>query len=686
MKIFLNKRFAKIFTAVLLAALIGIFLNNIIAIRFIQDDVYTSFRYVKNFINGNGLVFNPGERVEGYTNFLWVVILSLPMYVGKMFSVDFKIEEIAQTLSIIFSCAVIIETYYLSMIIKLKIGESFPKQKPMLAGAENLAPVILMVYSVPLLYWGVSAMETSLFVSLMLLSIIFYLKGLSDIKPNKLFITVSLLNSLVRPEGIFIFGMIMTHNFLWNYFESRNHNFSEGIRKSFDKKYRTEIFSYLLLIFIFICFRMMYYGYPLPNTFYAKTEFTTEFIGRGWKYFLEFAKPYLMFGTFLIFPIVLYGGKEIRKEFSLLYGIVILWIIAIIAIGGDVLPVNRFFLPLMPIVYILLVKSIKSIIDKLVVGKERIKNLFFVLALLLTVVFGIFTYKQNYPAMMTKRAYEVGLVAKMKIYAEWVNRQEEIYNRKMNVAMSTIGAFSYYSDAHVIDLVGLTDSYIAHHPREVKGINDELPVLWKERHYNAQYILSKKPDYIIFPAGAKPTAFAECAVFVQPEFRSQYYTQIFYSDYLGQLLPVFTLRKLKNIFPDTTHYNCRLNFLKHYINADNLFLQMIESGNKSLLPLVMSECDSVVYYCHARKYDALTIKGYALYHAGKINPAEKVLHDVVQNDPYNSIAGYYLKDIYAREGKFSNAVEVMNAIKKYSPDALPYYLRPSTDDQSMSLF
>src|SRR5262245_14911733 len=39
------------------------------------DDAFISFRYARNLANGNGLVFNPGERVEGYTNFLWTVVL-----------------------------------------------------------------------------------------------------------------------------------------------------------------------------------------------------------------------------------------------------------------------------------------------------------------------------------------------------------------------------------------------------------------------------------------------------------------------------------------------------------------------------------------------------------------------------------------------------------------------------------
>ena len=44
--------------------------------RFLLDDAFISFRYVRNLLEGNGLVWNPGERVEGYSNFLWVLELA----------------------------------------------------------------------------------------------------------------------------------------------------------------------------------------------------------------------------------------------------------------------------------------------------------------------------------------------------------------------------------------------------------------------------------------------------------------------------------------------------------------------------------------------------------------------------------------------------------------------------------
>ncbi|MEO5618208.1 MAG: hypothetical protein ABIS67_10585, partial [Candidatus Eisenbacteria bacterium] len=48
-----------------------------------QDDAYISFRYARNLLRGEGLVFNVGERVEGYTNFLWTVLSSIPMAMGQ---------------------------------------------------------------------------------------------------------------------------------------------------------------------------------------------------------------------------------------------------------------------------------------------------------------------------------------------------------------------------------------------------------------------------------------------------------------------------------------------------------------------------------------------------------------------------------------------------------------------------
>lgn len=42
----------------------------------VNDDPFISFRYAQQLVVGNGLVYNPGERLEGYTNFLWTILIA----------------------------------------------------------------------------------------------------------------------------------------------------------------------------------------------------------------------------------------------------------------------------------------------------------------------------------------------------------------------------------------------------------------------------------------------------------------------------------------------------------------------------------------------------------------------------------------------------------------------------------
>ncbi len=50
--------------------------------RLACDDAFISFRYARNLVSGHGLVYNPGECVEGYTNFLWTLMIAGAMALG----------------------------------------------------------------------------------------------------------------------------------------------------------------------------------------------------------------------------------------------------------------------------------------------------------------------------------------------------------------------------------------------------------------------------------------------------------------------------------------------------------------------------------------------------------------------------------------------------------------------------
>ena len=73
---------------------------------FLCDDAFISFRYTRNLLEGHGLVFNPGEYVEGYTNFLWILELAAiwgifglrPEHAAPWLSVAYTVATIAAIL------------------------------------------------------------------------------------------------------------------------------------------------------------------------------------------------------------------------------------------------------------------------------------------------------------------------------------------------------------------------------------------------------------------------------------------------------------------------------------------------------------------------------------------------------------------------------------------------------------
>lgn len=64
--------------------------------RFLTDDGYITFRYARNLAEGNGLVYNIGVEppVEGYSEFLWALLLALGIRLGV------EPETFSQVLSI----------------------------------------------------------------------------------------------------------------------------------------------------------------------------------------------------------------------------------------------------------------------------------------------------------------------------------------------------------------------------------------------------------------------------------------------------------------------------------------------------------------------------------------------------------------------------------------------------------
>ena len=112
-----------------------------------------SMRYAKNLANGYGLVWNPGgERVEGYTNPLWVLYMSI-----------FHLFPVAQSKISLF--------IQISGAVLLVITLCFVKKIAHLisngSNAVSLGAVFLTAFYLPINNWGLQGMEVGLLTLIM---------------------------------------------------------------------------------------------------------------------------------------------------------------------------------------------------------------------------------------------------------------------------------------------------------------------------------------------------------------------------------------------------------------------------------------------------------------------------------------------------------------------------------------
>ena len=635
------------------AILIYFFVSNCIKVKFVQDDAYITFRYVKNFLAGNGLVFNLHDRVEGYTSLLWIFTLSFTSLL------HFDIISSAQNLSIFFGILNLFVVYLITFHNISKLNAHLLKKQ---TAFLSFVPSFMLAFTPGYIYWSVSGMETTQFIFLILTGTYFYLIQ-SDTKGIRLgFVIVFVFAIFSRPEGIFYFFVIYLFDVITSY---KNSNPKFILKRSV-----IEILIVVIPLLLYTFFRLYYYGYPLPNTFYAKSGFELYYLKRGLNYFSIFINSYLLSGLVfvLILPVLL--DKKNRNINYFLISIFVCAACAVVIIGGDVLPLHRFFLPVLPLMYILLLNSFVVLADYIYLHITKViaYSSIYLFVMLLTAL-TVYNYKSEYNPMMTWRGYEIGLVEKMKIYANWIKEKQKKENKTFTVALSTIGAFSYYSGARIIDIVGLTNRYIAHHQKETPGIAENVSVLWKERKYNAEYVISVKPDFILFPAGANPTAFPEAAIFSRNEFKYYYYPELLYSYDFDQYLPIYSLKnkiQLEDSNKEILACKCGAAYVGNFIKANNLFTEYLKTPSDKLKTLITNECLELIKNCPEKRDYGFMILGYFNYHAGNLNLAADYLQNALEIDKFNSISYAYLKTIYSQTGNKKLAEYYYNRLIEYS--------------------
>jgi len=200
-------------------------------------------------------------------------------------------------------------------------------------------------------------------------------------------------------------------------------------------------------------------------------------------------------------------------------------------------------------------------------------------------------------------------------------------------------------------MLGLTDKEISHHPDYIPGI----PSSWKERKYNAAYVLSQDPDFIIFSTGYKPSAPAERALFLYSEFRQNYYS--FHFRRGNQFLSVFRTKgpyeKENQIFHDT-----------RFVNLYNEVLSLFGEKQWAMMREKLNEVLEVCPEDFAWAYQEM---GRACFLLGNYPEGKKYLSLAIEMDPYCVSARGLLGSTYAQEGRYEKALEEYEVINLYNP-------------------
>jgi len=220
---------------------------------FMTDDAFIAFRYVSNSILGLGYVWNPPpfQPVEGYTSFLWVVLLDV---IWRWLGVE--PPQVANYLSLFFSLLTLGLVVWIVM--RMSLGERLARIRLLFLALVLLGTLSNRTF----LAWTSSGLETALFNFCFTLWIA--IAVMSRRRDGLWLFGLTLSASLVylaRPDGLLVLACTLVLSGLLFF----------SLRSGGRLTVRTLTgLSPLVIPVAHLAWRRFTYGEWLPNTYYAK--------------------------------------------------------------------------------------------------------------------------------------------------------------------------------------------------------------------------------------------------------------------------------------------------------------------------------------------------------------------------------------------------------------------------------
>ncbi|MBU8869598.1 MAG: hypothetical protein KOO60_01870 [Gemmatimonadales bacterium] len=467
----------------------------------VEDDSYISFQYAENLVQGHGLVFNSGERVEGYSNFAWVLLASLALKLG------FLPLLVAKVVGVIGGLVALFFSWLLALKLKPRSGLS-----------ATLAPFFLA--ATPLLpRHAVTGLETALFAALLAVGLVFA-SGEIERRFNPAVPVLLFVLALLRPEGV-AFALLVLFWRVWGYSFLRVLPESltpiDGYYSSLPSSKKTvfELMLFLILFISYFLWRWHYFGALLPNTFHAKMTGEGRALFEGLNYTLDFLREnggVALVGLFLS----IFLGRGLPALFWPLAGAIAVHTVFVILAGGDWMHFYRFFVPVMPLLAAGMAAGMGTLFDSDKAKAEvpcrgQTVTLRVIMAvILLTSFMGIYK-SERAASRLVMPAVRSGsyLTDGYRQAAFWVRENTPVDS---SIAVCDIGILGYLSQRRIIDMFGLIDPHIARTPGRPHFKSD------------ADHVLAQDPDTVILVSEGpgQYLRVPDASLFGEAEFHSRF--------------------------------------------------------------------------------------------------------------------------------------------------------------------
>jgi hypothetical protein len=566
------------------ALLIG--LIGAISHRWICDDAFISFRYAKNLFDGLGLVYNAGERVEGFTNFLWTIFISF----GMLIRIDPM--RFVQAVGILSYLALIVYAYFFGK----KIKESlFIDDVNTYFSFTSLA---LALHPHSQIY-ATGGLETTFF-SLLNFAGFYYIYKATRVRHLLLGNSFLVLSMMTRPDGFIFYLSAFIYSILFKFSK-------ENLNNKFIRHCVGQL-PFLLLFLPYWIWRWDYFGWFFPNTFYAKS-INQNYFTQGIKYlFLYFNSYYILYSIPLLFIAYFYksnngistifkNGKLLKRRlnqksykdsyidevpmeivcdktteiFFLLTLPVIVYTTFLAKIGGDFM-FGRLLIPLSPFLFLITEVLLNKIfvVDKV---KYVVSGIF-----LLGLVLYYNPYKGEQLPVIDNISNEHEIYKLPNIYRiknEAIMIREYFHDNKVKIAYGGSQAMLAYFLNPLVAIettTGLTDSFIAHREigkRGKVGHEKKTPIKYLQKrgiHLHLYSIdLKGETNYNVFKWKAYPYPFRiicyDAKIFKALEKTNQFEFVDFekYLDKYIESMSKFPLKKIDSDYKKFKKYYFRHN-------------------------------------------------------------------------------------------------------------------------------